>query len=90
MNVRDVNVRDVAALFDVPLSVLGPSQDGDMANTKRTQPADSEPQPQPDSEPELTLEEFALARGQRINNGIDSGVKQAYQDYLARRAAGTS
>ncbi len=52
--------------------------------TSKNPPKPAEPAP----EPELTLEEFALSRGQRINNGIDQGVIDAYLDDRKRRSEG--
>lgn len=80
-----MTAEDVARLFDVPLAVLGPRQPGRMANAKNT-PKQSPAEPEVDM---AEVEKFALARGQRINNGIDSGVIQAYLDDKARREAGT-
>lgn len=80
-----MTAEDVARLFDVPLAVLGPRQPGRMSNTKNTPKQSSAP----DEVDMAEVEKFALARGQRVNNGIDSGVVQAYQADKARREAGT-
>jgi hypothetical protein len=79
---------EIAKMFDVPIELLALRQPEQMATEKNT-PKQSAPVSAVDEVDMAEVERFALARGQRVNNGIDSGVVQAYLADKARRAAGT-